>query len=137
MKNTPKQIGTVSLTENNNFSTSIPWECVTKNNLPYSILSLPDGFMFACGSACLSLATTSIQGYTYVQNTHVFRKDGTGVDVDRYLGSITPTDTIAVLKLPNDQIPFHHLKLTDSIISNLPLDKRKQICNILGMQQNP
>lgn len=124
-KDEPKVIGTVALQENNNISTSKSWEPVTLSNLPYSVLSQPNGFMFTHGSACGSLPTTSVEGYTYVSDTHVFRQDRNGIDIDRYIGSITPTNTLAILKIPNQRIPYHHLKPTDPIINNLPPDKQR------------
>lgn len=133
----PKVVGTVVLQENNNISTSKPWESVTKENLPYSVLSQPNGFMFTHGSACGSMPITSIEGYTYVSDMHVFRQDGNEIDVDRYIGSITPTNTLAVLKIPNQKIPYHHLKPIDHIINNLPPDKQKLVLGFLGTQHNP
>lgn len=127
----PKPIGTVSVDENNNISTQNPWEPVTTPTIPYSVLSHPDGFMFAHGSACGSLPTTSIEGYKYVADVHVFRQDGTAVDVDRYIGSVTPENTLAVLKVPNGQIPYHHLNLSHAIVSNLPIEQRQQVNDIL------
>ena len=128
----PKFIGTVNLDEVKNISTDTPWEPVTNNNLPFGVMGTPNGFLFTHGSACASLATTSIEGYAYVADVLVFRRDGTAVDVDRYLGSITPTFTLGVLKIPNGQIPYHHLKANASIISNLPSDKREQVLSIIG-----
>lgn len=133
-KDEPSVIGTVALQENNNISTSSPWETVTLSNLPYSVLSQPPNFMFAHGSACGSAPTTSLEGHTYVSDLYVFRRDKNGVDVDRYLGSITPTNTLAILKIPNPQIQFHHLKPTDPIISHLPMQDQKQLRSILGIQ---
>lgn len=135
--NTPKMIGTVNVDESKNFSTLVPWEAVTKPELPYSALTKPNGFMFAHGSACASMATLSAEGYKYIGDTYVFRQDGTAVDVDRYLGSITPDNTLAVLKIPSQQIPFHHLQPNHAIIGSLPIDRQTQILNILGTQQNP
>ncbi len=135
--NQPKQIGTVNLKENNNASTQTPWQPVTIGSSPYSVVTEPRGFLFAHGSSCGSLPTTSLEGYTYVSDIHYFRKDGNGVDVDRYIGSITPTNTLAILKIPSQQIPFHHLIPTDPIINNLPVDKQKQVLSILGTQQSP
>lgn len=133
----PNLIGTVAIQENNNVSTAVPWEPVTKPKLPYSVLSQPNGFMFAYGSACGSLPTTSLEGYTYVSDTYVFRKDGDGIDLDRYIGSITQTNTLAILKIPSQQIPYHHLRATHPIINNLPVDKQRQVLSILGTQYNP
>ncbi len=130
----PKLIGTVSLDEIKNISTDSPWEPVTNPNLPFSVMGTPNGYLFTHGSACASLATTSILGYTYVAHALVFRQDGTVVDVDGYLGSITPTNTLGVLKIPNGQIPYHHLRINDSIINNLPTDKREQVLSIIGTQ---
>lgn len=135
--NQPKEIGTVNLQENNNVSTPKPWEPVTVGNSPFSVVTEPRGFMFAHGSACGSLPTTSLHGQTYVSDVHFFRRDGNGVDVDQYRGSINPTNTLSVLKIPSDLIAHHHLKPTDPIISNLPVDKQKQVLGILGTQQNP
>lgn len=132
----PKNIGTVNLNETKEFSTSVPWEAVTKAQLPYTILTKPNGFLFTHGSACASMATTSHQGYRYIEDTYIFRQDGTAVDVDRYLGSITPQNTQAVLKVPSGQIPFHHLRTSDSIFKELPADKQAQILSILE-PQNP
>ena len=134
IKNQPKQIGTVNLQENDNVSTPTPWKPVTIGSSPFSVVSEPNGFMFAHGSACGSLPTTSLEGHSYVSDVYYFRKDGNGVDVDRYLGSITPTETLAILKIPNSQILHHHLKLTDSIVSNLPVDNQRQVLGILGTQ---
>ncbi|OGG13795.1 hypothetical protein A2773_01580 [Candidatus Gottesmanbacteria bacterium RIFCSPHIGHO2_01_FULL_39_10] len=132
MKNLqPKPIGTVSLGENNNVSTQNPWEPVTRPTMPYSVLTNPNGFMFAHGSACGSLATTSIEGYKYVSDVHIFRQDGTAVDVDRYIGSVTPENALAVLKIPSGQIPHHHLNLGHPIISNLPPEQKQWVSDIL------
>lgn len=137
IKDQPKNIGTVCLQENANVSTQKPWEPVTVGSSPFSAVREPNGFMFAFGSACGSLASTSIEGWRYVSDVYYFRKDGDGVDLDRYLGSITPTNTLAILKIPSSQTPYHHLKPTDLIVSNLPVDKEKQVLSILGTQQNP
>jgi len=131
----PKPIGTVNIEENGNMSTQKPWEPVTMPVMPYSAISLPRGFLFAHGSACTSLATTSIEGYTYVSDVHIFRQDGNNVDVDRYIGSITPTNTLAILKVPSSQIPHHHLGINDPIINNLPADKQEQVINVLGARE--
>lgn len=133
----PKPIGTVNLQEINNVSTKTPWEPVTVDNSPFSVVTQPNGFLLAHGSACGSLPTTSLEGHTYVSDVHFLRRDSNGVDVDRYLGSIMPTNTLAVLKIPSDQIPYHHLKPTDPIINNLPLDKQTLVLRILGTQLNP
>ncbi len=50
MKNTPKEIGTVSTQESSRFSTPVPWGPVTKPELPYSVLGTPNGFLFTHGS---------------------------------------------------------------------------------------
>ena len=129
-----KLVGTVNLKENNNVSTPKPWELVIVGSSPFSVVTEPKGFMFAIGSACGSLASTSIEGWRYVSDVYYFRKDGDGVDLDRYLGSITPTNTLAILKIPSKLIAQHHLKPTDPVISNLPVDKQKQVLGILGTQ---
>ena len=131
----PKPIGTVSIEENGNISTEKPWEPVTTPVVPYSTLSRPNGFLFAHGSACTSLATTSIEGHTYVSDVHIFRQDGNSVDVDRYIGSITPTNTLVILKISSSQILHHHLGIKDPIINNLPADKQRQVLNILGTRE--
>jgi hypothetical protein len=130
----PKLIGTVNLQENDNVLTQKPWGRVTIGNSPFSVVAQSNGFMFAYGSACGSLASVSIEGWKYVSDVHYFRRDGNGVDVDRYLGSITPTNTLAILKIPSGYISYHHLKPTDPIICNLPVDKQKQVLGILGTQ---
>ena len=132
-----KPIGTVNLQENDNVSTLKPWEPVTVGSSPFSVVTEPNGFMFAHGSACGSIPTTSLYGQTYVSDVHFFRRDGNGVDVDQYRGSITPTNTLAILKIPSNLISQHHLKPTDPIISNLPFGRQKQVLGILGTQQNP
>ena len=128
----PKLIGTVSLYEIINISTSSPWEVVTTNNIPTSALGTPNGFLFTHGSACSSLPTTSLEGYTYVADFYLFRIDRNGVDTDRYIESVTPTNTLAILKVPNEQNNFHHLKPTSSIIENLPIENQEQVQNILN-----
>lgn len=130
----PKPIGTVSVDEVKNMSTNTPWEPVTNPDLPFSVMGTPSGYLFTHGSACASLATTSILGQTYVAHALVFRQDGTAVDVDGYFGSITPTNTLGVLKINSSQIPYHHLKANDPILNNLPSDKREQVLNIIGTQ---
>lgn len=135
-KSKPKVVGIVSLQENDNISTAKPWEPVTKANLPYSVLSQPNGFMFAHGSACGSLPSISREGWRYVADVHFFRKDKNGVDVDRYIGSITPSRTLAILKIPSGKISEHHLRQSDPIISNLPSDEQKQVLSILGKQKS-
>lgn len=137
MKNTFKEIGTISLQETDNVSIPNPWEPVTVGSSPFSIVAEPYGFMFAHGSACASFATNSREGWTYVSDVYYFRRDGNGIDLDRYLGSITPTNTLAILKVHNSLVTQHHLKPTDPIINNLPVDKQKQVLSILGTQQNP
>lgn len=132
----PKLIGTVNLQENNNVSTPKPWEAVTVGSSPFSAVREPNGFMFAFGSACGSLASTSIEGWKYVSDVYYFRKDGNGVDLDRYLGSATPTNTLAILKIPTNLISQHHLKPTDPIICNLPVDRQKQVLGILESSKN-
>ncbi len=82
--NQPKEIGTISLKENDNVSTPKPWEPVTVGSSPFSVVTEPRGFMFAHGSACGSLASTSIEGWRYVSDVHYFRKDGNGIDLDRF-----------------------------------------------------
>lgn len=94
----------------------------------YYALSYP---LIDYGSACGSLSTTSIEDYKYVADVHVFRQDGTAVDVERYIGSITPKNTLAVLKIPSGQIPHHRLNLTHPIVSNLPTEQRQQVNDIL------
>lgn len=128
----PKLIGTVSLDEVKNISTDTPWEPVTNPNLPFSVMGTPSGYLFTHGSACVSLATTSLQGHTYVAHALVFRQDGTAIDIDGYFGSITPTNTLGVLKIPNGQIPYHHLRANNPIINNLPTDKGEQVLSIIG-----
>lgn len=132
-----KLVGTVNPQENNNVSTPKPWELVTVGSSPFSVVTEPSGFMFAHGSARGSLPTTPLDGQTYVSDVYFFRRDGNGVDVDQYRGSITPTNTLAVLKIPNNLVAHHHLKPTDPIINNLPIDKQKQVLSILGTQQSP
>ncbi len=89
------------------------------------------GFYLRMALACGSLPTTSIEGYKYVADVHVFRQDGKAVDVDRYIGSVTPESTLAVLKIPSDQIPHHHLNLTHPIFVRLPAIQQQQISDIL------
>ncbi len=132
-----KLVGTVSLQECDNVSTQHPWKPVTIGSSPFSVVTEPTGFMFAHGSACGSLASTSTEGWKYVFDAYYFRKDHNRIDLDRYLGSITPTNTLAVLKVPSSQTQYHHLKSTDPIIGRLPIDRQNQILGILGTQQNP
>jgi len=127
----PQIVGTVDLTENKNISIDQPWMPVTTPNLPFSALSEPDGFLFTHGSACGSLPTTSLEGYKYVTDIHVFRQDGAAVDVDRYIGSVTPANTLAILKIPSSLIPHHHLDLSDPIVSSLPTQQQQQVQNII------
>lgn len=102
-------------------------------DLKARVKSHNNGFMFAHGSACGSLPSTSTEGWRYIADVYFFRKDQDNkVDVDRYIGSITPDETLAILKIPISQIPEHHLKSTDPLINNLPSDKQKQVLSILG-----
>lgn len=134
--NNPKFIGTVNIQENHNISTQKPWEAVTIESSPFSLVTKPNGFMFAHGSACSSLPSTSTEGWRYVADVCFFRKDGNGIDVDRYIGSVTPSNTLAILKILPSQISQHHPKSIDPIISNLPNDKQKQVLSIIGTQHN-
>lgn len=130
----PKIIGTVNLEENNNMSTSLPWEPVTTPKIPFSVITPPQGFLFVHGSACGSLPTTSLEGYTYVSDTYIFRQDGNNIDTDRYIGSITQDNFLALLKIPSEQNPYHHLKPTDLIITNLTPNWQQQVKTILEKQ---
>lgn len=137
MQQGPKIIGTVNLQEIDNVSTQKPWEPVTIYNSPFSVVTQPNGFMFAHGSACASLPSTSVEGWRYASDVYFFRRDCNGVDVDRYLGSITTTQTFVILKISSGQIPYHHLEPTDPIVNNLPVDRKEQVLGILGSQQGP
>lgn len=130
-KDSVKTIGTVTVGECENVSTDKPWEPVTINSSPFSVVTNPNGFIFAHGSACGSLPTTSVEGFTYVADVYYFRRDKDGIDIDRYLGSITPTHTLAILKLPERFISYHHLRPSDPIISNLPKEKQEFVLGIL------
>lgn len=132
MKNNQlKNIGTVCIQEIENMSSSMPWEDLVKEDIPFSAIGAPSGYLFAQGSACGSLATTSAFGWTYIADFYVWRRDGIGIDRDRYLGSVTPGNTVAVLLVSKKLTPYHHLKLNDPPLNSLSTIYQENIKNLL------
>ena len=136
MKEKIKLIDHIPLEEIKVTEGEYPWEPKTMVTKPVSSISLPSGFLFWHGSACASMATTSAQGLSYVADWYLFREDKLGVDVERYVGSVSyldPLNPLAVLKIPSWQIPFHHLMPTSSILGSLPLNNRQLVlCKLQG-----
>lgn len=126
-----KTIGTVSIQELKNISSYVPWEELVKKDIPFSAIGTPDGYLFTQGSACSSLATTSTLGWMYNADFYVWRLDGIGVDRDRYLGSVTPENTLAVLLVSKQLTPYHHLELNDPPLISLPIIHQKNIKSLL------
>ena len=122
-----KTIGTVSIKELNNISSAVPWEELVRKDIPFSTIGTPDGYLFTQGSACGSLATTSAIGWTYNADLYVYRRDGIGIDRDRYLGSITPENNVAVLLVSKQLTPYHHIKLNDPPLISLPAIHQENI----------
>ena len=132
MKNNQlKNIGTVSTQELENISSPMPWEELFKEDIPFSAIGTPNGYLLTQGSACDSLSTTSTHGWKYNADFYVYRRDGNGIDRDRYLGSVTPENSVAVLLVPKQFTPYHHLKLNDPPLIGLPVNYRENVENVL------
>lgn len=132
-----KTIGTVSTQELGNISSHISWEELVRKDIPFSAIGTPDGYLLTQGSACSSLATTSALGWKYNADFYVWRRDGTGIDRDRYLGSVTPENTLAVLLVSKQLTPYHHLRLDDPPLISLPTIYQKSIKELLSDKQLP
>lgn len=130
-----KTIGTVSTQELDNIGSYVPWEELVRKDIPFSAIRTPDGYLLTRGSACSSLATTSVLGWKYNVDFYVWRRDGVEIDRDRYLGSITANHTLAVLLVSKQLTPYHHIKLNDPPLISLPTIHQQKIENLLrGMQ---
>lgn len=133
----PKPIGTINAQEIKFLSTQTPWEEVLKEDIPLSCVGTPDGYLFTQGSACGSLATTSIEGFNYNSDSYIWRKDGTLVDRDRYFTSpIDNTGSVVVYMAPKNQTPYHHLKLNDPLVLNLPPKFGERVLSEFGTQNS-
>ena len=126
-----KIIGTVSIKELNNISSPVPWEELVRKDIPFSTIGTPNGYLFTQGSACGSLATTSAIGWTYNADFYVYRRDRMGIDRDRYLGSVTPDNSVAVLLVSKQLTPYHHIKLNDLPLISLPAIHQENIKDLL------
>ena len=101
-----------------------PWEPLSFDYIPYTVIAPPEGYLFTCGSGVAnyaSFATTSAQGFTYVSAIDVFRNDWDRngnllVDVDRYLAGLPVNGSVPVYQSPKDWYPYHHLKLDDDLL---------------------
>lgn len=131
MKSNLKPIGTVSIEELNNLALKDPWQEVVMEFLPFSVIGSPNGFICSQGSAGTSLPTTSMEGWKYVADFYLYRQDGTMVDRDRYLGSVSLDCKLTVLLVSKKQTPYHHLKLNDPPMNSLPAIYQERIKNIL------
>lgn len=136
MKNNQfKHIGTVSINEIKNISSFLPWENLVKEDIPFSAIGTPGGYLFTQGSACGSLATTSALGWNYIADFYLYRQDGPGVDRDRYLCSVTTENNVAVLLVPKHLTPYHNLKISDLPYISLPSIYQGTIGELLKTSQ--
>lgn len=126
-----KNIGTISIQEIQNISAYVPWENLVKKDIPFSAIGTPSGYLFTQGSACGSLATTSNLGWKYNADLYLYRKDGTAVDRDRYLGSITQENNLVIFLVPKSLTPYHHIDSSNLNLINLPPSQLNSIIDIL------
>lgn len=122
----PKIIGTVGTQELQNISSNKPWEEIFTHYIPISGIGTPNGFMFTQGSACGSMATTSILGHTYNSDFYLWRKDNDTIDRDRYTTN-TENDNLVIYLMPKDQTPNHHVKPSDQLVKNLPIELKNLV----------
>lgn len=126
-----KVIGTVSSEELSNISTDTPWQPVVTQKIPFSVINQPNGYLRTFGSACGSLATTSLEGWRYTADIYVAReKPGKSIiATDRYLGSTTPDGCYAILLVPKRSNPIHYIEsqntLDPMLLSNRELELSK------------
>ncbi|MBI4157534.1 hypothetical protein HY502_01660 [Candidatus Woesebacteria bacterium] len=122
----PRVIGTTGIQELHNLSADKPWEEVFSQYVPMPEIGTPNGFMFTQGSACASMATTSMLGHTYNSDFYLWRKDGTLINRDRYTTN-TLDGNLVIYLMPKDQTSNHHIKLSDQIVKDLPAKWNQRI----------
>lgn len=127
-----KIIGTVGIDEINRLNSDSRWRQVTMNDVPFSVLGTPSGFMFAHGSVSNSLATTNHENWTYLADLCLYRQDKNIVKRYRYLGSVTPDKQVAILLVPKDRTPDHHVTNLSQAQNCLPTIYQDQVRIILS-----
>jgi hypothetical protein len=126
-----KFVGTAGIEAVNRTVGSYPWEFREMSQIPYyPVVNYPNGYLVTAGSACLSLATTSC-GITYNSAIDIIRLDLNPrvIDTDHYMAMPWKDNIFAVFMTP--QIDYHHLSVSDQLVSNLSLPWQKTIKQIL------
>jgi len=127
-----KNIGTTDKQEVDNISSAKPWEELIISDIPFSPIGTPNGYMFTQGSACGSLPTVSAEGWKYNADIYIWRRDGTAVDRDRYLGSVGLNGDLSILLVPKLQTPDHHVGIPSSAFDSLPTIYQGTVAGILA-----
>jgi len=115
---------------------SQPWQFKQFSNIPFEVVNEPQGHLLTVGSASISLPTNSY-GLTHHAAIDVVRLDNSGtwpVDVDHYIATKSGGSKIySVYITPPTE--YHHLKLSDNLVSNLSWSWRKVIRDILSAKK--
>lgn len=126
-----KIIGTVDIEELSSLASG-DWKEIVHEDIPFSVLGTPNGYMFTHGSASASNPTINCDGWRYNADFYLYRQDGSMVKRYRYLGSVTPDNQLAILLVPKEKTPNHHIDSFNPILNALPSVYQTKVLNVLS-----